>query len=381
MPDDALKTLRDAFPVADHWVYFNHAAVCPIPAPTRAAIRAFVDEATDHGSTGWESWIAQRESVRASAARLLGAADVEEVGFLTSTSQGIITVAEGVDFAPGDEIVVVERDFPANLIPWHRQARRRGARVVTVPRRDDGTVPAADILTAVTERTRVVAVPWVLFDSGYRLDIAQIGAGLIDHPALYCVDAIQGVGAFPIDVMAAHIDVLSADSHKWMLGVEGIGLLYCRADVLERLDPPFESWLSVEEPFEPYVPGKPLLAGTRRFEYGAMPTMEIFGLGASLKLLLDTGVERIGAQILDLTQQLRTGLTTRGWHVSTPDVDAANRSGILVAVPPGGRDAHDVVHELEQRKISLTPRGGGVRFSPHGWNVAAEVERTLEALH
>lgn len=380
MPDDPLTRLRAAFPVADAWTYLNHAAVCPIPDPVRRAVQAFVDDATEQGSTGWADWLARREGVRARAATLLGAADAEEVGFITNTSQGIVTVAEGLDFRPGDEIVVIEHDFPANLIPWYRQQRRRGARVVTVPREADGTVSTARVLDTVTPATRVVAVPWILYDSGARLDLVALGEALADHPALFCVDAIQGVGAFPIDVRAARIDVLSADSHKWMLGMEGIGLLYVRAEVLDRLDAPFESWLSVEDPFTPYEPGKPLLAGTRRFEYGAMPTMEIFGLDASLELLLDTGVERIAERILALTRRLIDGLEPRGWRVVTPHHDDAVRSGIVVAVPPGGADAHEVVHELEERRVSVTPRGGGVRFSPHGWNDDADIDRALKVL-
>lgn len=375
-----LDELRAAFPVADRWVYLNHAAVCPLPEPVRRAVVAFVDEAAEHGSTGWADWLARREHVRGKAARLLGAADADEVGFVTSTSQGILTVAEGLDWRAGDEVVVIDHDFPANLIPWHRQARRRGVRVVTVPRADDGTVSTDAVLSAVTERTRVVAVPWVLYDSGARLDLVTLGAALADHPALFFVDAIQGVGAFPIDVRAARIDALSADSHKWMLGLEGIGLLYVRAEVLDRLDPPFESWLSVVDPFEPYEPGKALVTGTRRFEYGALPTAEIFGLEASLDLLLSTGVERIAERVLALTAQLIDGLGRRGWHVVTPHHERALRSGIVVAVPPGGADAHDVVHTLEERRVSVTPRGGGVRFSPHGWNTAEEIDRALEAL-
>ncbi|MCB9897318.1 MAG: aminotransferase class V-fold PLP-dependent enzyme [Planctomycetes bacterium] len=375
---DALARLRAAFPVAGRWIYFNHAAVAPMAAPVADAVAAFCADARDNGSVHFEQWLARREHARSKTASLLGALP-EEIALTTSTSQGLITVAEGLRLAPGDEILVVHHDFPANQIPWFRQQKLRGAKVVVVPRDADGRVPPEAVLSRLTPRTRVVALPFVLYDNGYRLDLEAIGRGLADHPALFCVDAIQGLGAFPLDVRAARIDFLSADSHKWMLGMEGIGVFYCRHALLDELDTPLVSWTSVEDPFRPYEPGRALLPDARRFEYAAMPTMEVFGLDACLDLLLATGVEAMSGRILSLTDTLAAGLLDRGWTLACPRGTPGERSGIVVARPPSG-DAPAAVDALAARGVSVTPRGGGVRFSPHAWNTAAEVSAVLDRL-
>lgn len=375
---DRLAELRAAFPVAASWIYFNHAAVCPLAQPVAAAVRSFLDDALQNGSTGFRQWDERRQHVRAQAARLLGCA-AAEVALSTSTSQGLITVAEGLTLGPGDEIVVIQDDFPANQIPWYRQ-ERRGARVIVVPRRE-GRVELSDILDRLTPSTRVVAVPFVLFDSGQRLDLPALGAALADHPTLFCVDAIQGLGAFPLDMTAAHIDVLSADSHKWMLGMEGIGLFACRTEILDEIDSPLTSWLSMAEPFAPYRPGAPLRPDAARFEYAALPTMEIFGLDACLKLLLDTGIETMARAILGLTERLSAGLVEQGWTLRSPRERPEDSSGIVLAGPPDALgDAETVVAALEARGVSVVSRAGAVRFSPHAWNTLDEVERLLELL-
>lgn len=375
MPD-LLAELRAAFPVRDTWLYFNHAAVSPLSSPVARAMEEFHRDALENGSAHFQGWLDRRTSARAQAARLLGARP-EETALVTSTSQGLLTVAEGLRWSPGDEILVVQDDFPANQIPWVRQ-ERRGAKVVTVPR-SEGRVRTADVLDRIGPRTRLVALPFVLYDSGQRLDLETVGAALADHPALFCVDAIQGLGAFPLDVEAARIDFLSADSHKWMLGLEGIGVFYCRQERLEELDDPFQSWMGVVDPFGPYAPGKDRWPDARRFEFASLPTVATFGLDACLGMLLDTGVERMAGRILEVTDRLAAGLTDVGWTVASPRATDAEKSGIVSAVPPGG-DLHAAVAALEEQRVSVAARGGGVRFSPHAWNTVEEIERLLDLL-
>jgi cysteine desulfurase / selenocysteine lyase len=435
---DVLAHLRAGFPVSELWVYFNHAAVSPVAGPVQSAVAEFLAEASRQGSIGFAGWLARRERARARAAALIGA-DPAEVAFTTSTSQGLLTVATGLRLEPGDQIVVVEDDFPANQIPWFRQ-RRRGVELIVVPRRD-GRVSVESLLGAITPRTRVIALPWVLYDTGFRLDLPALAAGLAEvnagrtpwaaqssasaglstergapgsHPAsdpdggpdsgerarsvagngsfggadphrrvLLCVDAIQGLGAFPLDVHTAGIDFLSADSHKWMLGLEGIGIFFCRRELVAILDAPMTSWWSLAEPFARWTPESPLHADARRFEYACMPTACLYGLDAALGMLAEAGSERIGARVLELTGRLAAGLRERDWTVHSPmgasSPSRGERSGILSASHPR-LPAAEVVARLEQRGVSVTARGPGVRFSPHGWNTSAEVDTLLERL-
>jgi selenocysteine lyase/cysteine desulfurase len=387
---DTLAALRRAMPVARRLVYFNHAACAPLPEPVVSAVQGFLHELRRQGSVGFAGWLELREQARARAAAFLGGRPAE-LAFTTSTSQGLIVVAEGLDLQPGDRIVVVEDDFASNLMPWYRQ-RRRGAEIVVVPR-SQGRISVEAVMDAVDERTRVVALPFVLFDNGYRLDLAGVGAALAGHnaraprPALFCVDAIQGLGAFPLDVRACRIDALAADSHKWLLGLEGIGLFWCREELLPQLDPPLISWWSLERPFERWTPDAPLHEDARRFEYASLPTLALYGLHAALELLMDAGLERIGARILELNAHLARGLAERGWTLHTPgaldDVCSGGleggRSGILVAGHPT-LPAREAAARLGEAGISVTPRGAGVRFSPHGWNTLDEVALVLERL-
>lgn len=386
MPD-ALARLRAAFPVAEEWVYVNHAAVAPVALPVERAVAGFLAQARREGSAGFAGWLARREEARRSAATLLGARP-EEVSFTTSTSQGLITVAEGVSLQPGDEIVLLEDDFPSNRIPWFRQ-QRRGARMVPVPRDAAGRVTADAVLARVGERTRLVAVSWVAFDTGYRMDLRALGDGLAQRNAraqaggrpraLLCVDAIQGLGALPLDVRGCGIDFLSADSHKWLLGLEGVGLFYCRAERLDELDSPLTSWWSMAEPFRPWRPGAALQPDARRFEYACLPTAALFGVEAALRMLLEAGPAEVERQVLALADRLADGLEERGWTVLSPRERPDERSGIVTARPPAG-SARAAVERLLAARVQAVERGGGVRFSPHAWNTAGEMDRALEAL-
>ncbi len=385
MPD-ALAHLRAAFPVAELWVYVNHAAVAPVALPVEQAVAGFLAQARRDGSAGFAGWLARREEARRSAAALLGARP-EEVSFTTSTSQGLITVAEGLSLQPGDEIVLLEDDFPSNQIPWWRQ-QRRGARLVPVPRDAAGRVTADAVLARVGPRTRVVAVSWVAYDNGCRLDLRALGAGLAARNAqlaagqpraLLCVDAIQGLGAFALDARACGIDFLSADSHKWLLGLEGVGLFFCRAERLAELDSPLTSWWSMAEPFRPWRPGAALQPDARRFEYACLPTAALFGVEAALRMLLEAGLPRIERQVLELTDRLAAGLVERGWTLLSPRERPDERSGIVSARPPSG-GAREAVERLLAARVQAVERGGGVRFSPHAWNTAGEMDRVLEAL-
>ncbi|MHC5211944.1 MAG: aminotransferase class V-fold PLP-dependent enzyme [Planctomycetota bacterium] len=381
MPD-TLAAFRRAVPAAGTLVYFNHAACAPLPEPVVAAVEEFLHEARRQGSVGFADWLERREQARQRAAAFLGGKP-SELAFTTSTSQGLIMLAEGLEFAPGDRIVVIEDDFPSNQIPWYRQ-RRRGAEVVVVPRQD-GRVPVSAVMEAVDERTRVVAVSWVLYDNGFRLDLEGLGAALAERnaraarPALFCVDAIQGLGAFPLDVRACRIDALSADSHKWLMGLEGIGLFWCRDEVQPLLDPPLVSWWSLARPFEAWTPEAELHEDARRFEYASLPTLGLYGMHAALGLLQDTGLERIEERILELTDRLAAGLEERGWQLHSPRALDSERSGILTASHPS-MPAKEVAARLGEAGVSVTPRGAGVRFSPHGWNTLDEVALTLERL-
>jgi selenocysteine lyase/cysteine desulfurase len=273
-------------PVTARWVYLDHAAVAPIPAPAQQAIAHWADEAAHDGATRWPEWDRRVHEVRGLAARLI-ATDEDEIALVHNTTAGISLVAEGFPWQSGDNVVTLANEFPSNLYPWMNLASRGvETRRVAV---DRGRVDVDRIAEACDERTRIVAASWVGFASGWRNDVAQLARVAHDNGALLFLDAIQGLGVFPLDVRATNVDFLAADGHKWLLGPEGAGILFIRREHLDRLRPLGVGWHSVghDHDFDRIEPDwKPSAA---RYEGGSENTPGFIGLRASLQLLLAYG--------------------------------------------------------------------------------------------
>ena len=375
---DPLKELRDQFEVTDHHIYLNHAAVSPLPRRCRELMTGYLDELGRHGAAHYpDPILGPLARVRRLGARLLGGADPEHVFIVRSTTQGLSLAATGIPVKEGDNVVLVEREFPANLRPW-LPLRSKGVEVRLVPQRG-GRVLLDDLAAAADDRTVALSVSFVQFLSGFRLDPAPVAELCRRHDALFVLDAIQGLGAFPLDVEAAGVDLLSADAHKWMLGPEGVGLGYASARALERIQPAVEGWLAVERPFDFFDLDQPLKAGGGRFEEGAYNVAGVNGFRGCLELILEAGVDTISEQILGLTDRLAEGLKGLGWSVLSPRETRGGCSGIVLTTREG-IDFETLPEKLDQRGIVASARGGALRLSPHGYNTVEEIERVLEVL-
>jgi selenocysteine lyase/cysteine desulfurase len=373
--DFSAPNLDREFPVRRNLVYFNHAAVAPLPRLVADAIEAHTENTKLRGAADWRRWYADVEKTRAKAAAFVGAGR-EEMSFVPSTSWGLNLVAQALDWKPGDNVVGDDMEFPANIYPW-MLLEKRGVELRLAKNRG-GRVTAEDIAAKIDDRTRVVAVSWVAFHNGWVYPIEEIGGLCRSRGILFVVDAIQGLGALPLplDVGRVAIDVLVADSHKWLLGAEACALFYVAESARERLPPPFVGWWNVkmENGYLDYA--LDFHEGGRRYEAGSIPTAQIMGLSAALDLLADMGQPEVRDRIFATVAALSAGLAARAWRITTPDPLA---SGILAAVPPKGDDKR-MARELEKRGIIVSPREGAVRFSPHAYNDAAEVARILEAI-
>lgn len=372
--DFSPENLDREFPVRRNLVYFNHAAVGALPRRVAEAIAAHVENVRDRGAADWRRWYAAIDETRAKAARLIGTR-ASQVAFLPSTSWGLSAVAQAYPWKEGDNVVGDDMEFTANVYPW-MVLERRGVEYRLAKSRD-GRVTVDDVADQVDSRTRIVAVSWVAFHNGWVYPVEEIGAFCREKGILFVVDAIQGLGALPIDVGEAGIDVLVADSHKWLLGAEACAIFYVAEGARERIPPLAAGWWNVTsgDRFLDYRLDFHL--GGRRYEAGSLPTAQILGLAAGIDLLDEMGIGTISARIRDLVTSLATGLTERGWKVTSPE---PFRSGIVAAAPPDG-DLRRAVKELEARGIVVSPREGAVRFSPHGYNDRTEVDRVLEAAH
>jgi selenocysteine lyase/cysteine desulfurase len=369
----AIDRIRQEFPIVEHAVYLNHAAVGPIPRRAHQAMVEHLDDYLANVLLHNDQWQARYQEVRAQAARLIGARP-DQIAFVKNTSEGLSFAANGIDWRPGDNVIVPAADFPTVVYPWLNLAGR-GVETRRIAARD-GRVPLDDIRAAVDARTRAIVTSTVQFSSGFRADLAAIGDICRAHDLLFVVDGIQSLGALTLDV-ACGIDVLAADAHKWLLGPQGIGLFYVSDRALERLRVAEVGWLSVREPFE-FRPEIDLLPDARRFEPGSPNSVGIFGLGGTLDLLLEIGIEAIEGRILSLTDLLCDGLQRKGYRIRSPR-QGAERSGIVIVDSP--REPTPALFErLTAERVLVSMRGGGLRVSPHAYNTEGEIEQLVEVL-
>jgi selenocysteine lyase/cysteine desulfurase len=278
-------------------------------------------------------------------------------------------------------VVGDDMEFPANVYPW-MMLEKRGVEFRIATSRD-GRVSVDDIAAKVDARTRIVSVAWVAFHNGWVYPIEEIGEFCREKGILFVVDAIQGLGALPIDVGEVPVDVLVADPHKWLLGPEACTVFYVAEGARERLPPIAAGWWNVKSEHTYLDYRLDFFLGGRRYEPGSLPTAQVMALAAALDLLEEMGAGEVERRILELVGALREGLAARGWRITTPEPllslrhPAPTRSGILAAVPPGG-DAWKMAKGLEERGVIVASREGAVRFSPHAYNSLGEVERILE---
>jgi selenocysteine lyase/cysteine desulfurase len=365
------------FPVRDRLIYLNHAGTSPMPRTAAEAMKQYADEDTALGSAEYGRWEARLATTRAHAARLINA-EVDEIAFAKSTTLGLHNVAYGIDWKPGDVIIVEENTFPGNWLPWIIAERFGATRWIWPERQfryDLGELEARLRRGGV----RMVAIASANFSTGYRQDLAAIGALCRQYGALFCVDAIQTLGAFPIDVKALGIDFLSADSHKWMMGPEGAGIFYVRRDRLPLFREDVVGWLGRANFTEFHRLDLPPDPTARRFEEGAPNMGGFIAMGASIDLLVRTGPDRIAAHNRALCRVLEEGFTRLGWQVISPR-DEAHASAIVCAHREGTDVARVAATLRRDHAIFGVVRRGFLRLSPHFYETTDDMRRVVEAL-
>ena len=374
--DPRWEDFRRQMPAAQDWAYFDHAAVAPLPAPSAKAMIAWAREAAALGGAGWLQWKARREALRERAARLVGAA-TDEIALVRSTTEGINLVAEGFPWQAGDNVVTLADEFPSNLYPWMNQARRgvETRRVQT----DNGRVDLDRLADACDDRTRIVSISWIGYASGWRNDIAAVAEIAHRRGALFFLDAIQGLGAFPLDVRRTPVDFFAADGHKWLLGPEGAGLFYIRREHLDRLQPIGVGWNSVAHSSDFTRIELKFKDSAARFEGGSSNMVGFAGLDASLELLMSLDIAAIGERILAITELACRRLTEAGATILSHRDEPDRSSGIILFDWPG-HDPQSIRRHLLDRKILVSARAGRLRISPHAYCNEADIERLVEGL-
>lgn len=369
--------LRALFPITGRAIYLNHAAVSPPPTPTIQAIQSQLEDVSTNGSVNFRSWIATKERARKLLANMIGARP-DQIAFMRNTSDGLSTVANGLRWRAGDNLVTFRREFPSNVYPWLRLRAAFGVEVRMCEERD-GRIDLDELIGLIDAKTRVVAISQVQFASGFRTDLERLAKAARTHDALLVVDVIQALGVIPTNVDKDLIDVAAGAGHKWLLTPEGIGILYLSDRARERIEPTLVGWTSVPNPEDQSNFDQPWNPGALAWETGTGPTALFHGLEASLRLLTETGVERIASYLEQLTDYLCDKLDSSRYQIISSRLNG-EKSQIVCLRHKGGIEAMALYSHLKQRHIITAPRSGRLRIAPHFYNTTADIDQLVENL-
>ena len=376
---EQFRALRAAeFPWTADTVYLNNAAVGPIPERTRRALDEFTAKRTAPHLLPDRELLAGLQAARAAVARLLNA-DPAEIALATNTSHGLNAAARALPLAPGDVVLVSDREFPANVYPW-LLLRKRGVEVELAPCTPEGW-PDEDYLVERLHdpRVRVLAISFVQFAHGFREDLARLGAACRANGTFLVVDGIQGIGNSVLDVRETPVDVLACGGQKWLLSPWGSGFVYVRRELITALEPAVTGWMAFEgtDDFSRLTEYNPTFrADARRFEMVTLPYQDFYGMTASVTLLAELGVEDIAQYTRALHEPVLRWADEHGVPVVSPR-DDAHRSAIVCLAPPHPAEAY---HALKRARVVCSLREGAIRLAPHCYNTMEEMERVLDVL-
>lgn len=367
---------NDEFPQDPAICYLNHAAVAPWPKRAAEAVKAFACENLHQGARDYPRWLQLEHRLRGQLQTLLNAPGKGDIALVKNTSEALSFVAMGLDWTEGDEVLISDEEFPSNRIPWEALAPR-GVRLRQVSL--NGADPEGALIEAMGPATRLLSISSVQYASGMRMDLARLGRACRERGILFCVDAIQSLGAIELDVQAIHCDFAMADGHKWLLGPEGLGVFYCRREVRDRLHLTQFGWHMVEA-LGDYDRADWMPASTaRRFEPGSPNTLAQHALSASLELLLEVGLGRIQEALQQRTAYLIQSIgALPGARLLSP-ATPERRAGI-VTFGFAGIDSQWLYQRLMQAGVVCAARGGGVRWSPHFYTSQEVLDRALGIL-
>ena len=353
-------------------IHLNHAAVAPWPSCTVEAVKAFADENGSIGSTRYAQWVNTETRLRKQLAQLINAPSHEHIGLLKNTSEGLSIIAYGLDWQPGDNVVIADEEFPSNRIVWE-SLKPLGVEIRRVKLNFEN--PEQQLMDRFDQRTRLLSISAVQYASGLRMDLVKLGQACQQKQILFVVDAIQQIGALQLDCQAIQADFVIADGHKWMLGPEGLALFYCRREWITKLKLNQFGWHMVEDmsDFNKMDHWQPA-SSARRFECGSPNMTAVHALHASIGLLLDIGMDTIEQRVLENVQYL-INIFASVEDISILSPEHINRHAGIFTFMKHGIDNEQLYLHLVNKGVVCAPRGGGIRLSPHFYTQKQQLDR------
>jgi cysteine desulfurase/selenocysteine lyase len=357
-------------------IYLNHAAVAPWPCRTELAVNAFCRENVTIGSKKYANWLQVENQLKKQLASLINAESVDEIALVKNTSEALSFVAYGLDWNAGDNVVTSDEEFPSNMIPWESLANQ-GVTVkkTTLKGLSD---PTDALIQQIDHRTRLLTISSVQYASGLRVDLERLGQACQKNGVLFCIDAIQSIGAFPFDVQKYQADFVMADGHKWMLGPEGLAVFYCRLQTLDKLKLTQFGWHMVEDMGNYDTPLWSTAKSARRFECGSPNMLSIHALSASIGLLLETGMDNVSANVIERGQYVIDKVKQNDSLalLTNPDKNGNN----IIVFKSSNDDTDKLFDYLTTHNVVCAKRGGGIRFSPHFYTPTDVIDRAFKLI-
>jgi cysteine desulfurase / selenocysteine lyase len=366
------------FPLTDELIYLNHAAVAPWPKRTGDAVIKFAEQNTRYGSHFYLDWMKKEDELRCQLQALLNAPSADDIALVKNTSEALSFVAYGLPWQAGDNIVSSNEEFPSNRLPWEsladqgvefRQADLTGAET-----------PEDALFARVDNNTRLLTISSIQFASGLRMDLERIGEFCKQRDILFCIDAIQSLGAVQFDVQAYHADFVMADGHKWMFGPEGLGVFYTSPEARDKLKLTQYGWHMMKDTHN--YENKPweVHPTARRFECGSPNMLSIHALSASLSLLLETGMAAVEALVVERSEYLKEAIAKNDQLILLSQRKNRLKSGIVIFKHQ--KIANEVLYKhLQKNGVVCALRGGGIRFSPHFYNTFEDIDRAFAIIN
>lgn len=371
----AQTLIATEFPQQPNLIYLNHAAVAPWPKRSADAVCAFAQENLHEGAKNYPRWMQVEAQTRALLARLINAPSDDDIALLKNTSEGLSVIAYGLEWQAGDNIVISDEEFPSNRVVWQSLARL-GVEVREVNLRQASN-PEQALIDATDKQTRLLSISSVQYASGLRMNLLHLGEHCHRHGILFCIDAIQSLGALNFDAQACHADFVVADGHKWMLGPEGVALFYVRAELRPQLKLHEFGWHMLEHSGDYQRKQWQVAESARRFECGSPNMLGIHALHASLSLLLDIGIPLIEAELIErscyLIEQIHSAPELQLLSNETPD-----RISGIISFAHSSISPDALYKKLMQAGVICAARGEGVRFSPHFYTPLPQLAQAVK---
>jgi cysteine desulfurase/selenocysteine lyase len=369
--------IRRLFPITEEFVYLNSAAVTPPPTIAIEALNEQLRDVQMYGSRNYRQWVGRKESSRRLLADLLNAR-AEQIAFMRNTSDALSTIANGLKWKAGENIVTFQNEFPSNVYAWRRIRDIESVELRFCPERD-GRIDLDEFVSLIDEKTRVVAISAVQYASGFRADLKRIGEAARAVDALLVVDAIQAAGVVPIDVEGDLIDAAAGATHKWLMSPEGIGYVYLSDRARSQIEPTLVGWVSVEQPEDYSNFEQQFKTGALPWETGTFASALFYALEANLKLITELGVGEINKYLLDLGDFLCENLDKEKYELVSSRREN-EKSQIVCIRNRNGVEAMQLYKHLQRQNIVVAPRGDRLRISPHIYNTREDIERLIAAL-